>query len=221
MITEDKKRECVKRLILARMRLLSTNGFFGLLLMHAQFALDFTIETAATDGAKIYFSPKFMDNLSDKELDFVLMHEIMHIAFGHCLRGKNKDPHLFNIACDVVINSNILQANGWDKSTISLRVWGESMHLTPDGEEGCEFTAEQVYEKLINKVNNKIRKKPNSSANSQNTSKKNKNGNGENWDNHEKWKDKEGDLTQEEMDNKAIWDKIIKDACEAIKIRPA
>ena len=55
MITEDKKREYVRRLILARMHLLSTHGFFGLLLMHAEFALDSEIETAATDGKKIYF----------------------------------------------------------------------------------------------------------------------------------------------------------------------
>ena len=103
MITEDKKIEYVRRLILARMHLLSTHGFFGLLLMHAEFALDFDIETAATDGKKIYFSPSFMDSLSDKELQFVLMHEIMHIAFGHCLRQGNRDNARFNIACAIFV----------------------------------------------------------------------------------------------------------------------
>ena len=55
MITDDKKREYVRRLVLARVRLLNTHGFYGLLLMHSEFALDFEIETAATDGDKIYF----------------------------------------------------------------------------------------------------------------------------------------------------------------------
>ena len=150
MITEDKKRECVKRLILARMRLLSTNGFFGLLLMHAQFALDFTIETAATDGAKIYFSPKFMDDLSDKELDFVLMHEVLHIALKHCFRTDGRDEFLFNVACDVVVNSNILRSQNMDKRKITLTNYGEAMHTVPDGSEGYLYTAEEVYE-LIKK----------------------------------------------------------------------
>ena len=203
MITEDKKREYAKRLILARMHLLSTHGFFGLLLMHAEFALDDEIQTAATDGKKIYFSPKFMDELSDSELEFVLMHEVMHMALGHCVRGVNKDPDTYNIACDIVINSNILKENDGDKSSITLEKYGESMHLTPSHEEGHYFTAEQVYQMLPkpkNKKQNKLGKT--------------------NWDDHSKWTD-DSNLTQEERENLAEWNKRLKDSCQAIEIRKA
>ena len=200
MITEDKKREYVRRLILARMHLLSTHGFFGLLLMHAEFALDSEIQTAATDGKKIYFSPKFMDELSDSELEFVLMHEVMHMALGHCYRGANKDPEIYNVACDIVINSNILKENDGKKASITLKKYGESMHLTPLGDEGCDFTAEQVYE-MYPKPNPK---KPKMS--------------GKNWDDHTKWTD-DSNLTQEDREKMAEWNKRLKDACQAIEIR--
>ena len=218
MITEDKKIEYVRRLILARMHLLSTHGFFGLLLMHAEFALDFDIETAATDGKKIYFSPSFMDSLSDKELQFVLMHEIMHIAFGHCLRQGNRDNARFNIACDIVINSCILQASDWDKDSITLKKWGESMHVAPNKREGCLYTAEEVYEMLPNLSKGKKKGVTSESGGTkgQNNS-DNKNGNG--WDNHDKWKNDKSEPTEEELEMQAEWQQRVKNAAKAIEIR--
>ena len=132
------------------MRILSINGFYGLLLMHMNFAIDATCETAATDGLKIYFAPKFMDELSDSELDFVLMHEILHIVLQHVRRKGDRDHELFNIACDIVVNSNILLSNSMRLTSITLKNYGESMHLAPDGKEGYEYTSEQVYEMLSN-----------------------------------------------------------------------
>ena len=84
------------------------HGFYGLLLMHMHFGLDEDCQTAYTDGYRINFSPKFLDELSNDEVDFVLMHEIMHVVFKHCFRGQKADPYLFNVACDIVVNSNIL-----------------------------------------------------------------------------------------------------------------
>ena len=101
-------REYTKRILLSRLRLLCNNGFFGMLLMHMRFGLDCDCESAYTNGKKICFSPQFLDKLSDGELDFIMMHEVMHVALKHCLRGKNYEPERFNIACDIVVNSNIL-----------------------------------------------------------------------------------------------------------------
>ena len=105
-----------KRILLSRMRLLCTHGFFGLLLMHMRFSLDEEVETACTDGERISFGPAFLDSLSDSELDFILMHEIMHVVLQHCLRYENYDAELFNIACDIVVNSNILLENNMNYS---------------------------------------------------------------------------------------------------------
>ena len=107
-LSDEKIQGYTKRLLLARLRLLTTNGFFGLLLMHTRFGLDEKCQTAYTDGRVIRFSPEFMESLSDKELEFVLMHEVMHMALRHCFRGRGLENERFNIACDIVVNSNIL-----------------------------------------------------------------------------------------------------------------
>ena len=161
-ISEAQAREYSKRLLLSRMRILCENGFYGLLLMHMHFSIDEQVETACTDGERIIFGTSFLDDLSDSELDFVMMHEIMHVVLQHCLRGNDSDPENFNIACDIVVNSNILLENNMKSASITLSQYGESMHLAPDGKEGYEYTAEQVYEMLP-----KQKKKPQNKSKSQ------------------------------------------------------
>ena len=161
-LTNEIVNKCNRRLLLSRMRILMNHGFYGLLLMHMKFALDTSIETAATDGEKIIFSPSFMEDLNDQELDFVLMHEIMHVALCHCFRGLNSDQHLFNIAADIVVNSNILYSNGMDTNTITLKKYGEAMNKTPSGDDGYKYTAEEVYDMLVQ--NGKKGKKSNKSG---------------------------------------------------------
>ena len=217
----------VKRLLLARMRILAVNGFYGLLLMHVTYSLDEETETAYTDGQRIAFSPKFMDDLSDSELDFVLMHEIMHVVLQHCLRGGDRDDTMFNIACDIVVNSNILLSNQNDLSTITLHKYGESMHIAPDGKEGHLYTAEQVYDMLQKKANKSARGKGADGGKSGNKDEKSsqenrktggngkKNTNG-GWDDHTRWGTlEEGDYLRD------LWVKRFEDACEAISIREA
>lgn len=135
-LSDELARRCMRRLLLSRMRLLNTHGFYGLLLMHMQFGLDESLETAATDGIRIVFNPGFLESLSENELDFVMMHEVLHVVLHHCRREDQRDHDLFNIACDIVVNSNILLENNMDRRSITLKEWGESMHLAPDGKEG-------------------------------------------------------------------------------------
>lgn len=145
-LDDNKKKEYMRRLLLARLRLLNKHSFYGLLLMNAKFGLDLKCPTAYTDGKKICLSPKYMDSLSDSELEFVLMHELLHIVLKHCNRGINFNNFLFNIACDIVVNSNILKSNNMDLNSITVKSeGGPSMHLAPTGEEGCKYTAEEIY----------------------------------------------------------------------------
>lgn len=113
IISEEKKREYARRLLLSRMRILADNGFYGLLLMHMGYGIDENCSTAATDGKKIIFGPAFLEEISDRELDFVMMHEVLHVVLQHCLRRGKRDGERFNIACDIVVNSNILFLRTW------------------------------------------------------------------------------------------------------------
>lgn len=147
-LSSNKIKEYTKRLMLFKMRILCNNGFYGLLLMHMKYGLDAECGTAYTDGKVIRFDPKFLDELNDDELDFIMMHEILHVALKHCFRGRELEKELYNIACDIVVNSNILLSNNMDTRTITLRSDGEAMHLAPNGKEGYEYTAEEVYNML-------------------------------------------------------------------------
>lgn len=60
---------------------------------------------------------------------------------------------IFNLACDIVVNSIILEIYNDDIYQITLNRYGESVHTTPDGREGRLFSVEEVYEMLVN--NNK------------------------------------------------------------------
>nr|WP_303664002.1 VWA-like domain-containing protein [Ruminococcus bromii] len=168
-LSESKIKGCIKRLLLSRMRILYNHGFYGLLLMHMIYAVSEEIETACTDGVRITFGIDFLDSLSDSELDFVMMHEILHVVLQHCFRGDVEDPEAYNIAADIVVNSNIMLENGMKASSITLSKYGTSMHVAPDGKEGHEYTAEQVYvmlpKNLNKKGNNNLNKKGNNNLN--------------------------------------------------------
>ncbi len=136
----------IKRLQGARLSLMKKQPFYAVLLLHMQFSLDPMCETAYTDGTRIAFCPDFLEKLSDRELEFVMMHEVMHAALNHCGRTQEQfDFDDFNTACDIVVNSNILQSCNNDLSFITLRDYGVSMHLAPDGKEGYNYTAEELY----------------------------------------------------------------------------
>ena len=153
-IDQTKAREYANKLLSCRMRLLASHSFYGLLLAHTKFGLDENCDTAYTDGSKIAFSPKFLESLSDDETQFVLMHEILHIVLKHCFRGNDYNQEAFNIACDIVVNSNILKSFGDNYRHISIG--GEPlMHLAPDGNPGHMYTAEQVYEMLPKEMKQK------------------------------------------------------------------
>lgn len=150
----------VKRLQNARLSLLQMQPFYAILLMYMKFSLDLTCETAYTDGNRIAFNPDFMNDLSDSELEFVLMHEVLHTVLGHPFRHQQDyDQQAFDIACDIVVNSNILHSFRMDRSRITLGKYGEAMHIAPNGKEGYEYTIEQVYEMVCKALKKPLRKK--------------------------------------------------------------
>lgn len=234
-LSESKIKGCIKRLLLSRMRILYNHGFYGLLLMHMIYAVSEEIETACTDGVRITFGIDFLDSLSDSELDFVMMHEILHVVLQHCFRGDVEAPEAYNIAADIVVNSNIMLENGMKASSITLSKYGIAMHVAPDGKEGHEYTAEQVYAMLPKNLNKKGNNKSPGSAVGE-AKKENKKGNNKSpgsavgrakkeiskeqhqpvrvWDDHSRWGKYEEDDTLRD-----VWVKRFEDAAEAIKIR--
>lgn len=107
-----------------------------------EFRENLPYHTVATDGKNVYVDPNYFESLSENERIFIIAHEIMHIKFMHMFRlkdkdGKKRDPDLWNIATDVIINAN-LERDGF---TIK-----EGYVNMP---EALNYSAEEFYQKLL------------------------------------------------------------------------
>ncbi|WP_371663649.1 hypothetical protein [Streptomyces sp. NBC_00280] len=61
-----------------------------------------SVAAVNAEAGEIYINP--LRQLDDEEWRFVLAHEMLHAALRHGDRCGTRDPYLFNIACDYVIN---------------------------------------------------------------------------------------------------------------------
>lgn len=111
--------------------------FFGSVVASVDYKENKDIPTAGTDGETIYYNPKYLESLSVEEQTFIFAHEVCHIAFNHILRSEGKDPKLWNIATDGVINQ-FLKRDG-----LKMALGGV------DIAEAINYDAEQLYDKLL------------------------------------------------------------------------
>jgi predicted metal-dependent peptidase len=182
--------------------------------MRLIFAIDESCMTAATDGVRIFFGPRFLETLSDDELDFVMMHELLHVVLFHCLRGKDLEHERFNIACDIVVNSNIMLERGLTRP-IELGDHGAVMHLAPKGQEGHLFTAEEVYEMLPRSITKNETPESSGFEKGRAEHKQGKAGNDLFSDDHSRW----GTAIEDDDVLRDVWVKNILDASEAVSIQ--
>lgn len=146
------QRELLKKLTDVRAVILRKYPFYGNLLMNMKFAFA-NCKTAATDMKRIIWDPVWLSKLTLEETQFVMLHEVLHCCLSHCVRGREYQQYFFNVACDIVVNSEILNAMHLTDYVLD----GVSvMHLAPDGKEGRLHTAEEIYYMLIKKYQNLI-----------------------------------------------------------------
>lgn len=83
--------------------------FFSALLANLRLHLDETYPTAATDGIGLWINPGFAQELNDKELLGLLLHEVLHVGFQHMDRCNSAglEQDIYNEAADYTINNFI------------------------------------------------------------------------------------------------------------------
>lgn len=96
----------------ALLRLRLRSPFLAALALFARYEVTDRVPTAATDGETVFVNPDFWHPLTAGEQDGLLLHEVLHCALGHCWRRQERDPQLWNIAADIVINGMILAEPG-------------------------------------------------------------------------------------------------------------
>ena len=98
------------RIIVARVGLLLRHPFFGNMATRLIVKnCDDWCPTAATDGKHLYYNTQFFNAMSNKEIEFVIAHEILHCVFDHITRREDRIPILHNIACDYIVNNTLVR----------------------------------------------------------------------------------------------------------------
>ena len=93
------------KLAAARTRLIMERPFLGALVMHLPLKPGGEwCTTTGTDAQAFYFNPKFVENLSLAQTQFVLAHEAMHCAMGHPHRRNHRVKRRWDVACDHAVN---------------------------------------------------------------------------------------------------------------------
>jgi len=104
------REEVEDRVIVARVGLLLRHPFFGNMATRLSVKnCDDWCPTAATDGRHLYYNTQFFNALSNKEIEFVIAHEILHCVFDHLTRRDDRDPMLYNIAADYIVNNTLVR----------------------------------------------------------------------------------------------------------------
>jgi predicted metal-dependent peptidase len=106
----------------SKKRMVRHHPFYGSMLLNTElhWISNPTIPLAAVDGKHLYLNPKGCENLTKKQWDFLIAHEIMHLAHIHSFRKKGRDHMLWNMACDYAINWLINQEPDFDPPTEDL-----------------------------------------------------------------------------------------------------
>ena len=134
------REEVHDRVIIARVGLLLRHPFFGNMAtrMRVQNCDDWC-PTAATDGRNLYYNTQFFNMLSNKQIEFVIAHEILHCVFDHLMRREDRDALIYNIAADYIVNNILVRDRIGDKPKL-IQIYQDFKYET--------WTSEEVYDEL-------------------------------------------------------------------------
>lgn len=137
---EAMRKDVEDRVIVARVGLLLRHPFFGNMATRLRVQnCDSWCPTAATDGRNLYYNTQFFNALSNKEIEFVIAHEIMHCVFDHLMRRDDRDAMLYNIAADYIVNNTLVRDKIGDIPTL-VPCYQDFKY--------SDWTSEEVYEDL-------------------------------------------------------------------------
>ena len=103
-LTKEEEAEQAERLMMGRVRLLLNKPFFGNLATRLIPVPTYKVPTAGTDGRRFFYNPAFLKHLTDNEVLFLCGHEVLHCVFDHFGRRERRNPQLYNMAGDYIIN---------------------------------------------------------------------------------------------------------------------
>lgn len=132
------------RIITARVGLLLRHPFFGTLATRLRLVqADDWCMTAATDGRFLYYNTQFFNAMNNREIEFVIAHEILHCVYDHFGRRENRNPMLYNIAADYVVNNLLVDQRIGEKPKV-VECYQDFKYR--------DWTSEEVYDELFDQA---------------------------------------------------------------------
>ena len=128
--------------------------FYGQYNLHITFHEQESIGTCAVNvgskGMNFYYSPSFLKDMSQKEVNFIDLHEIFHLLFDHPKRTitGQYDHKLSNIAQDMIIDHIIWEDISHEFVEIPKSPDGKNMALFVPKEYTGKLIFEELYEWL-------------------------------------------------------------------------
>lgn len=95
-----------------------------------------SVAAVCPDARELFVNPGY--RLESAESRFVMAHELLHVGLCHAQRRRGRDPFLWNVACDYVIN-------GW---LVEMEIGTPPPGLLLD-ETLAGLSAEQIYDQLV------------------------------------------------------------------------
>ena len=108
-------KEAADKIMVEKLRLMSTNRFFASILLHFKIEEDNSSSTINVNSlGLIRYNSDFILTLNATDLRFVLCHELMHVILNHLARfpeealNDTNMANLWNCAVDLVVNDLLL-----------------------------------------------------------------------------------------------------------------
>jgi len=133
----------IDKIVVARVGLLLRHPFFGNMATRLKI-IDGSdwCPTAATDGRNLYYNREFFDKLTNKQVEFVVAHEILHNVFDHMMRVEGRDRFIRNAAADYSVNGQLIRDRIGEVPP-DIKIFHDPQHYGKG--------TEQIYDEIFDK----------------------------------------------------------------------
>lgn len=131
--------------------------YYGEFNLHVNFSESESIKTCAVNvtskGMNFFYHSEFLDKLTQKEINFIILHEDFHLLFDHPKRtvSGNYNHKLSNTVQDMIINHIIWEDISHDFVEIPKDENGRNMALFVPKEYDGKLIFEELYEWMSEK----------------------------------------------------------------------
>ena len=136
-------------LMVSRNELYLKMRFMDVALSGYAFVMDVGLETIGTDGLAIYYHPQYLGGLFREDrilVNRIYLHMVLHGIFRHMLRRQGREERLYNLSCDIAVESIIDGMNY--RCVLSSRSYIRRQMYADLKRQMKVLTAEKIYQFL-------------------------------------------------------------------------